>query len=617
MKMNDKSKDIPDFSTLPRSKVPTVHTWKTEDVYPDFTAWEQDKSILDNMMKKIDDLSAQWLDSPRNILDFLKYVDRMNQTAQRLWIYAHLHSDTDLADSSLQTRKGAIHTLMVDLDTRLAFMEPDLVQLGEQPISAYLKREPDLEIYRHYFDSVLRRKAHILTSDKEEIVSQTELFADGPGNAAELLNDVDMPAPRITLASGDRISLNWATYVRLRGSRIRRDRIKVMNTYWRRHARFQHTHATLLDTAAKNHLFYARVHRYESCLEAALYPHKIDLDVYHNLIGTVEANLSVLHRYLQVKARLLKLDRLNYGDIYASSVPEVERLFTMEEATSMILKALAPLGGEYTAALEEGFQNRWIDVYPNRNKRSGAYSEGSLYDGHPYILMNYNGKFNHLTTLAHEFGHALHSYFSNRVQPYPTARYPIFLAEIASTFNENLLIQYLINTEKDERFKLYILDQYLDEFRGTLYRQTLFAHFELALHRHIEEGGTLTPDWLNRTYLELTRRYYGHDEGIVQVDPYIENEWSAVPHFYYNFYVYQYSTGIVASTALAETVLQGADAEREKYLNFLKAGGSRYPLDTLHEAGVDLTTPGAVETAIGTFDRWVGEMNSLTDKLNL
>jgi oligoendopeptidase F len=615
--MDKQNKDIPDFSSVERAKVPVAHTWKTEDIYPDFAAWEQDKTALNDMIGKIDGLASRWLDSPQNMLQSLKYVDQVNQTANRLWIYAHLQSDTEMTNSFLQAKKGEIQRALVELETRQAFMEPDILKLGEEKIQEYLGLQPELEIYRHYFETVLRLKPHILPTDKEQIVTQTQLFTDGPEKAAQLLNDVDMPAPRITLASGERVSLNWSSYERLRGSAERQDRAKVMKTFWRNHAQFQNTQAAMLDTTAKSHLFFARVHHYRNCLEAALYPHNINPDVYHNLIGTVEQNLSPLHRYMRLKARLLKLDRPTYSDIYASSVPAVERLFTLQETEALILEALKPLGDEYIQILKQGFRNRWLDLYPNKGKLSGAYSKGNLYGGHPYILMNYNGKFNHLTTLAHEFGHALHSYFSNRDQPYPTARYPTFLAEIASTFNEVLLIRHLIEIEKNDLFKLFILDQYLDEFRGALYRQTLFAHFELAMHREVETGGTLTPDWLNQQYLTLTRRYYGHDEGIIRVEPYIQNEWSSVPHFYYNFYVYQYSTGIAASTTLAEMVLNGGSAEQEKYLNMLKAGGSRYPLDTLKEAGIDLTTPAPIETAIRTIERWLGEMERIAGKLKL
>jgi oligoendopeptidase F len=329
----------------------------------------------------------------------------------------------------------------------------------------------------------------------------------------------------------------------------------------------------------------------------------------------VKENLAPLHRYLKLKTRLLDLKKLSYDDIYASSVPAVEKAFTIEEANDIVLQALRPLGQEYTNILEKGFNCRWMDIYPNKAKRSGAYSSGSLYDVHPFVLMNYNGTFNHVSTLAHEFGHALHSWFSNKTQPFPTAHYPIFLAEIASTFNETLLVHHMLKTETDDLLKLYILDQYLDEFRATLFRQTLFAEFELDFHREVEKGQTLTPDWLDHRYLELTRHYYGHKQGVVNVHKYIRNEWSNVPHFYRDFYVYQYSTGIVAATTLAEMVLKGSQTQRQRYMNFLKSGGSQYPLDTLKQAGVDLTTPQPIRVAVQRFNEVVSEMETILERL--
>jgi oligoendopeptidase F len=388
-----------------------------------------------------------------------------------------------------------------------------------------------------------------------------------------------------------------------------------MRTFWKHHTQFKNTHAILIDGQVKNHFFKAKIRHYKNCLEAALYPHNIHPKVYHTLVETVKENPWPLHRFLKLKARLLKLKKMTYDDIYTSSVPAVEKQYTIDEAKGIVIDALKPLGKEYTNILEKGLRSRWMDIYPNKGKRSGAYCNGSVYDVHPYVLMNYNGTYNHVSTLAHEFGHALHSWFSNKTQPFPLAHYPIFLAEIASTFNETLLVHHLIKTETDDLVKLYILDQYLEEFRGTLYRQTLFADFELAVHQWVEKGQTLTPDWLDNTYLGLTRQYYGHKTGIISVNKYIENEWSNVPHFYYNFYVYQYSTGIAAATALADMVLNGSDTERNRYLDFLKSGGSKYPLDTLKDAGVDLTTPQPIVMAVRKFDEIVSQMEIIVKRL--
>lgn len=614
MKNKNKPK-IPDYSNLERDKVPGEFKWKVNDVYPGMDEWENDKSLLLDMIEKIDELAKGWTSSPGKMFDLLNHLDELEKKEYRLYVYSSLLVDTDMGNSQFQAKKGEMQTIDVNIHSKLTFINPDILKLGRKKIDEYLETDPRLEVYRMSFDNVLRRKKHILPSDKEGIVAQTGLFSGAPGKASGMLNDLDIPSPGLTLSNGKKIRLNTAAYSRHRGAKNPRDRRKVMRTFWKHRAGFKNTHAVLLDAAIKNHLFNARVHNYKNCLDAALYPNNIHPDVYHTLIQTVKENLEPLHRYLKLKTRLLKLKQMNYDDIYASAIPEIDRVYTIDNAKDLLLQSMKPLGKDYIQLLQKGLNSGWTDIYPNKGKRSGAYSNGSIYDLHPYVLMNYNGKFSNVSTLAHEFGHALHSWYSNTTQPYPLSHYPIFLAEIASTFNENLLVDYLVKTETDNRLKLFILDQHLEGIRGTLYRQTLFADFELAMHSEVESGKTLTHDWLCEKYLQLTRLFYGHKEGVVKVDKYIENEWLGIPHFYYNFYVYQYSTGIAASTALARMVLEGGKAEQTRYLDFLKSGSSKYPLDTLKDAGVDLTTPEPIETAISSFDEIVGEMEKIVEKI--
>lgn len=614
--MKDKDKpEIPDYSNLERDKVPGEFKWMAEDVYTGKDEFEKDKSLLLEQIEKIDELAKDWTSSPGKMFELLNHLDELEKKEYRLYVYSSLLVDTDMGNSKFQSMKGEMQTIDVDLHSKLTFINPGILKLGKKKIDEYLEKDPRLDVYRIEFDKVLRRKKHILPPDKEGIVAQTGLFTGAPGKAAGMLNDLDIPSPRLTLSNGKKIRLNTAAYSRHRNSKNPLDRRKVMRTFWKHRAGFKNTHAVLLDAAIKKHVFSARVHHYKSCLDAALFPENIHPDVYHTLIQTVKENLEPLHRYLKLKTRLLKLKKMNYDDIYASSSPEVEKLYTIEEAKGLLLESMKPLGKDYIDVLQKGLNSGWMDIYPNKGKRSGAYSNGSLYDLHPYVLMNYNGKFSNVSTLTHEFGHALHSWFSNLTQPYPLSHYPIFLAEIASTFNENLLVDYLVKTETDNHLKLYILDQHLEGIRGTLYRQTLFADFELAMHNEVEKGKTLTHDWLSEKYLQLTRLFYGHKDGVVTVDKYIENEWLGIPHFYYNFYVYQYSTGIVASTALARMVLEGGKDEQTRYLNFIKSGSSKYPLDTLKDAGVDLTTPRPIETAISRFDETVAKMEKIADSI--
>ncbi|MCP4150249.1 MAG: oligoendopeptidase F [bacterium] len=612
---NDKKSLIPEYSHKDRNDVPDAFKWKIEDVYPDIDEWKKDKALLLEMMEKIKPLQKDWTSTPAKMFECLAHIDDVEKKEYRAYIYTSLLSDTDMGNSSFQAMKGEMQAIDVNLSGMVTFVNPDILKLGAKKIHEYIEAEPRLKVYEFFFDSVLRLEKHILPSDKAAIVSRTGLFSGSAQKASSMLNDLDIPAPGITLSSGKKIRLNTATYSRYRSSENPKDRRKVMRTFWKNHARFRNTHAALLDGNVKKHFFSAGVHHYKSCLEAALASDNINTAVYTTLIQTVKDNLKPLHRYLRLKARLLKLDKMSYDDIYASAVPTVDKLYTIDEARNILMESLKPLGKGYLSVLEKGLNSGWMDVYPNKGKRSGAYSQGSVYDEHPYVLMNYNGKFSHVSTLTHEFGHALHSWFSNKTQPYPLSHYPIFLAEIASTFNENLLIEYMIKNETDDMVKLFILDQYLEGFRGTLFRQTLFADYELSLHQLVEQSQSLTPDWLDKTYLDLTRLFYGHKEGVVKVDRYIENEWSFIPHFYYNFYVYQYSTGIVASTALTDMVLKGGAGEQNRYLNFLKSGGTKYPLDTLKDAGVDLTTTAPIKVAIAKFDEIVSEMEVIVDRL--
>lgn len=609
--------ETPDYSHMERKHVPGEFKWKIEDLYPNLEEWQKDKALLLKMIPKIKKLAKDWTSSPEKMAGLLYHLDEVEKKEEKLYIYSNLLADTDMGNSNYQAMKGEMQTIDVNLSSMLTFVDPDILKLGKQKIQEYLATDSRLNVYEFKFDSVLRMERHILPQDKAEIVTRTGIFSGVPGKASSMLNNLDMPTPEVTLSTGKKIHLNIASYSRYRGTANREDRRKVMRTFWKNHTGFKHTHAVLLDAEIKKHFFYAQVHKYKNCLESSLYPNNIHPDVYHTLLFTVKQNLEPFHRYLRLKTRLLNLDKMEYDDIYASSVPEVDKSYSIDEARDITLEALKPLGKDYTGALSKAFTGGWMDTYPNKGKRSGAYSNGSFYEGHPFVLMNFNGKFDHVSTLAHEFGHAMHSWFSNRSQPFPLSHYPIFLAEIASTFNETLLVQHLLKTETDDLLKLYILDQYMENFRGTLFRQVLFADFELSMHQAVEKGKTLTPGWLDKKYLELTRLYYGHLKGIVKVNKYIENEWSSIPHFYYNFYVYQYSTGIVAATALADMVLNGGKIEQNRYLNFLKSGGTKYPLDILKDAGVDLSTIKPFEVAISRFNQIVEEMELIAGRLRL
>lgn len=609
-----KEKKVPDYSNTERSQVPVEYKWKIEDIYPSYDLWKADVAKVTEKINGVEKAAEGWTTSAKKFLSFFEYTRDINMTAEKLYGYASHQNASDLSNLEFQKMKSEIQTLFVEYGSKVSFIQPDIIALGKDKFEEYVKAEPKLEEYRMRVDQILLMKDHILPTDKEQIIALTGLFSNSASDAAEMLNNVDIPNPKVTLSDGVEYTLNSATYQRLRESKNPADREKNMLTFWANQKKFENTLAILQDAEIKQHLFNAKVRKYKDCLEAKLAPSKIDVSVYHNLIDTVRKNLAPLHRHLKLRKELLGLETFKYPDLYASAVPKIDKSFSWEEATTLVKESMKPLGKDYSDAIAKAVGSRWIDIYPNKNKQVGAYS-GGVYGIHPFIKLNYNGTYGAVSTLIHELGHSMHSYFSDLTQPYPTADYPIFLAEIASTFNENMLVDYMLKHEKDDLFKLYLIDSYLDQVRSTIYRQTLFAEFELAMHEYVEKGGTLTPDWLNAKYLELTRYYYGHKEGVCIVDDFIQNEWSVVPHFYYNFYVYQYSTGIIASMALSDKVIKGEKNARERYLGFLKSGGSKYPLDTLKTAGLDMTTPAPYEAAIARYDYLVSEMEKIAKKL--
>jgi oligoendopeptidase F len=611
---NKVEKKIPDYSLQERREVPVEFTWKIEDLFASEPDWQLEKERVSKDVAKIDSMAKSWTSSPTAMLALLDLVSGIELKGSRLMSYASHQSDTDMGNTHFQAMAGELRTLFVQMGSKLSFMQPDVLALGAEKFTAYLKAEPKLAPYRFGIESILREKDHVLPGEQQRIASLTGLFAGVPSRASGMLNDVEAPRSEVTLSDGQKVLLNQAAYQRLRAAKNAADRTLVMKSYWENQKKYENTLAILQDGAVKQHWFNAQVHYYPDCLAARLFGEDISPEVYQQLIRQVHAYLPALQRYLALKQKMLGLPKFRYEDVYASAVQAVDKTYTFAEAKSIINAALAPLGKDYLAALRHAFDDRWMDLYPNKGKESGAYS-GGVYGVHPYIKLNFNGDYDSVSTTAHELGHAMHSHFSDLTQPYATSGYTTFLAEIASTFNEHLLMHYLLKNEKDDLFKLYILDNYLDGFRGTLFRQTLFAEFELAMHKRVEAGQTLTADWLDQKYLELTRQYYGHDQGVSQVDDYIQSEWSGIPHFYMNYYVFQYSTGIIASMALSDKVINGGKNEQDGYLEFLKAGGSDYPLAILKKAGVDMTRPEPYIAALKRFDQLVGEMEKIVGKL--
>jgi oligoendopeptidase F len=605
---------IPDYSTTPRKDVPGEYKWKISDIYPSVDAWQIDKTKLKELLAKIDEASKGWTDSPQKMFAMLSLADEINLKSLHLYSYSKREYDTDMSNPLFLNLKGEIQSLGVEANMKLTFINTDLLKMDEKTVERYLTELPKLETYRFFIEQVVRSKKHILPLEQEKLIALTGLYGSAISDAAGVLNDVDKPSPEITLSTGEKVVLNYANYFKYRSSKIPEDRTLVIRTFWKNQKNYENTLAVLFDGGMKQDLFNAKARNFNNCLEARLFSDNIDTSVYSLLVDAVKKNLAPLHRYLKLKQKLLALPTMKYEDVYASPVKKVDKLYSYDDAKGLVLNSLKPLGEEYQVGLNKAFNDGWIDIYPNKDKESGAYS-GGIYDIHPFIKMNYNGEYDAVSTLTHELGHSLHSYLSSKSQPYINSGYTTFIAEIASTFNENMLMDYLLKNEKDDLFKLYIISEFLEQVRGTLYRQSLFADFELAMHKKVEEGQTLTPEWLNKKYLDLTRLYYGNDKGVMQVDDYIQSEWANIPHFFLNYYVFQYSTGIISSMALSQKILSGEKGATEKYLAMLKAGGSDYPVKLLQTAGVDMTTIDPYNAAFKRFDDLVGEMEKIVARL--
>lgn len=606
---------IPDYSTTPRDQVPSEYKWKVSDMYANDQLWNNDKAEVATLLGQIKKNSTTWTAAPADMLEMLKAADKLRLKMYRLYSYARRQYDMEMSNPKFNQMKGEIQALFVDASTQLAFMNDDLLKMDEKTLMGYFDKEKGLAPYKFGVEQLLRSKKHMLPLAEEQLLSLTGLYSSNVSEAATILNDVDIPAPTVTLTDGTQVELNYANYYKYRASKVPEDRAIAFRSYWKNHKKYENTLAVLFDAGMKMDLFNARARKFASCLQARLFQDNIDTTVYYNLIKEVNNNLPSLHKYLKLKQKMLALPTLKYEDLWASAVKSVTKLYPYNDAKDIVMKSLEVMGPEYQDGLKQAFNNGWIDVYPNKDKESGAYSD-ALYDVHPYIKMNYDGEYSNVSTLAHELGHAMHSWLTNKNQHFNNSNYTTFLAEIASTFNENLLMEYLLKNETDDNLKLFIIDQFLERARQTIYRQTLFAEFELAMHQQVEKGQTLTAEWLNNKYLDLTRTYYGHDKGVTLVDDFIEVEWSKIPHFFYNFYVFQYSTGFVSSMALSENVISGKTGAVDKYLGMLKAGNSDYSIKLLQNAGVDMTTSDPYKAAFKRFDDLVTEMEKIYDRVN-
>ncbi len=603
--------------TRQRDEIPPEYTWNLQDLYPDDDTWKTEQKKQAARIPEIGAYKGTLSESSENLVGCLTLLYDIDKELSRLYSYANMYSDQDTRESKYQGMVQEMVQIYSRFSSESAFFEPEILEMDKTRLEKFLQKDRHLDSYAFYLRDIMRRKEHTGTKEQEKIIAEAGLMAGNAQDVYGIFSNAEFPYPTITLKDGSKVELTKANYTLYRSTNVREDRAQVFEAFFSALGKYKGTFGAQLYGEVKKNIFYKNAREYNSCLEQALDANNIPVEVYHSLIENVNKNLDTFHRYLKLREKILGIDQLHYYDIYPPLLGDVELEFTVEASKEHILAAMQPLGNPYTAVLDKAFNERWIDMYPTPGKRSGAYSNGSAYDIHPYILMNYNGQYEDLSTLAHELGHTMQSYLSNKNQPYSLADYSIFVAEVASTFNEALLSDYMLKNNEDDRVKLSILGSWLEGIKGTLFRQTQFAEFELKIHELTENGEALTGDKLDDLYLDITRRYYGHDKNVCIVDDYIKSEWSYIPHFYYNFYVYQYSTSFTASQALAEQVLAGNKEVTENYLKFLSAGGSVYPIDLLRQTGVDMTTAEPFDLTIKKMDVVMDEVEKIMKKLNL
>ena len=604
------------YSQKIRSEIADKYKWDLTGIFKSDADWHAAKDAISLKIKDVEKFKGTLTGSAAKLLSCLEFNSQLNKEATRLFIYAGMNSDLDTRNMNYTGMKQELQQMFSDFGAKSAFIQPEILTADWSVIDNFIKSEPKLEPYRMGLDNLFRTKKHTLSEQEERIMALSGMVGGVPYSIYNTFSNAEMPAPEVTLSDGKKVLLTGTAYGRYRTLANRDDRKKVFETFFNNLEKFKAVYGEMLYGNVQKDIFQAKARHYESSLESALYPNNIPVGVYHSLVDNVNKNLTAFHRYLQIKKRMMGVDTLKYSDLYAPVVKDVDLKYSYEEASKIVLEALKPMGKDYVATVKRAIDERWIDVFPTPNKQSGAYSNGSLYDGHPFILLNYNDSYMDVSTLAHELGHSMQSYLSNKKQPYPLADYPIFVAEVASTFNEVLLFNYMIKNETNDDIKLSLLMNWLDGFKGTLFRQTQFADFELKIHEAAEKGLPLTGETLSKMYLDMVKSYYGSDKGICKIDNYLEMEWAYIPHFYYNYYVYQYSTSFTASIALAEKVMSGDTNALNRYIEFLSSGGSDYPIELLKKAGVDMTTSEPLEKTIGAMNKVMDEIEKILDKKN-
>lgn len=587
-----------------REELPENLTWDLTKIFSSDQEFDEKYLELSEELKQSEKHKGTLDQGASQFLNAIEFVLRVYRQTEVIYVYAHLKNDQDTGNTDYQALYARASSLFSKVSEAVSWFEPEILQLSDDQIWQYFKEEPKLEVYRHYIQQIVDNRAHVLSAEQESLLAGAGEIFDASSDTFAVLNNADLVFPTIEGENGEIVQLSHGVYGQLLESTDRRVREAAFKGLYSVYEQFRNTFASTLGTHIKGHNFKAKVRNYSSAREASLSNNHIPESVYDTLVDVVNKHLPLLHRYMELRKRLLEVEKLHMYDLYTPVLGEAPITFTYEEAKEKALEALKPMGEEYMAIVEKAFSERWIDVVENKGKRSGAYSSGS-YDTNPYILLNWHDTLDQLFTLVHEMGHSVHSYFTRSNQPYVYGDYSIFLAEIASTTNENILTEYLLETEKDPRVRAYVLNHYLDGFKGTVFRQTQFAEFEHFMHTEDEKGVPLTSEYLSDSYGKLNAKYYGP---AVEEDPEIKFEWSRIPHFYYNYYVFQYSTGFSAASALAKKILNQEPEALENYLAYLKAGNSDYPVEVMKKAGVDMTQAAYIEDAMSMFEQRLNEL---------
>jgi len=598
-----------EVQTLPkRSEVKVEDTWRVEDIFATDDLWEEELVALKAIVPSISQYEGKLSDSADVLLEALKLKDTLAERVAKLSVYSNMRSDQDTASSFYQSLKSRAMTLSTSFSEACSFMTPEVLAIDEVKLDDFLVTHEGLQVYKHELAMINKRRPYVLSTDQEALLAGMAEVASSSATTFGMLDNADMKFPIVEDETGNQVELTHGNYIAFLESSNRDVRKNAFEAVYATYAKYKNTFASTLSGAIKKDNFFAKARNFNNARHAALSNNHIPEKVYDQLVDTVNDHLPLLHRYAKLRKKVMGVDELHLYDMRAPLLPDTKMTVTYEEAVALVKESLKVMGTQYSDIIEEGFRERWVDVYENEGKRSGAYSSG-VYGTAPYILMNWQDNVNNLFTLTHEFGHSAHSYLTRKYQPFIYGRYSIFVAEVASTCNEALLNHYLLEKTTDKNERLYLLNNFLEGFRDTVFRQTMFAEYEHLIHQKAQEGAALTADSLSDWYLALNKKYFGSD---VVVDEEIKMEWARVPHFYYNYYVYQYATGYAAAQALSKQILEEGASVAKRYIDeFLKAGSSDYPIEVLKKAGVDMNSKAPIEEAMAVFEHYLSQMEAL------